>query len=109
MKCPVLTSKQATYELESLASQPIGAELNDGGKLERIGQLEELLEAHRNQLVESNRNVDLYRGLVERYGGNTSEVLAREEIIIDEEVVGRSLKETLKKNEALNDRASFNQ
>jgi mitotic spindle assembly checkpoint protein MAD1 len=73
--------------------------------------LEELLDVHKRELIESTSQVARWRGLVERYGGSTTEIIGLEEMENrknreDEEdntgvIVSRSLEEQLRKTEAL--------
>lgn len=73
--------------------------------------MEELLDVHKRELIESTSQVARWRGLVERYGGSTTEIIGLEEMENrknreDEEdntgvIVSRSLEEQLRKTEAL--------
>lgn len=95
---------QATYNAEEAMVQAANF---DAQNINRITRLEELLEVHKKELVESSVQVTHWRGLVERYGGSTTEIIGIEERESrqDEDdtgvIVGRSLEEQLKKNEAL--------
>jgi chromosome segregation ATPase len=51
----------------------------DTQKTTRIAELEELLEAHRREVATLTDQVSHWRGLVERYGGNTTEIVDLEE------------------------------
>lgn len=82
----------------------------DSQNVARIAQLEELLDIHKRELMESTSQVARWRGLVERYGGSTTEIIGLEEMENrknreDEDntgvIVSRSLEEQLRKTELL--------
>lgn len=77
----------------------------DAQKTARLAELEELLEAHKREVANLTQQVSHWRGLVERYGGNTTEILELEEREkregASEGAVGKSLEEQLRLNEEL--------
>ncbi|GAA5868651.1 hypothetical protein JCM3774_003613 [Rhodotorula dairenensis] len=80
----------------------------DTQKTTRIAELEELLEAHRREVATLTDQVSRWRGLVERYGGNTTEIVDLEERERRERAedasegsVKRTLEEQLRLNEEL--------
>ncbi|GAA5960483.1 hypothetical protein JCM3765_003651 [Sporobolomyces pararoseus] len=80
----------------------------DPQKTARIAELESLLEAHQKEIATLSEQVSHWRGLVERYGGNTTEIIDLEEKERREkehsemgDKVGKSLEEQLRLNEEL--------
>ncbi|BGP56157.1 hypothetical protein JCM8202_005923 [Rhodotorula sphaerocarpa] len=80
----------------------------DAQKTARIAELEELLEAHRREIATLMDQVSHWRGLVERYGGNTTEIIDLEEQERREQAdaemqsgARKSLEEQLRMNEEL--------
>ncbi|KAJ8293420.1 Spindle assembly checkpoint component MAD1 [Rhodotorula toruloides] len=77
----------------------------DAQKTARLAELEELLEAHKREVASLTQQVSHWRGLVERYGGNTTEILELEERekreAASEGAVSKSLEEQLRLNEEL--------
>ncbi|BGP00260.1 hypothetical protein RTG_01943 [Rhodotorula toruloides ATCC 204091] len=77
----------------------------DAQKTARLVELEELLEAHKREVANLTQQVSHWRGLVERYGGNTTEILELEEREKQEGesegAVSKSLEEQLRLNEEL--------
>ncbi|POY71151.1 hypothetical protein BMF94_5908 [Rhodotorula taiwanensis] len=80
----------------------------DAQKTARIAELEELLDAHRREVATLTEQVSHWRGLVERYGGNTTEIVDLEERERREKAEGasqgaiaRTLQEQLSLNEEL--------
>ncbi|GAA5910674.1 hypothetical protein JCM5296_001688 [Sporobolomyces johnsonii] len=80
----------------------------DSQKTARIAELEALLEEHKREIVTLSEQVSHWRGLVERYGGNTTEIIDLEErerrqAERDENTdeVGKTLEEQLRLNEEL--------
>ncbi|BGP40889.1 coiled-coil domain-containing protein mad1 [Rhodotorula kratochvilovae] len=78
----------------------------DAQKTARIAELDELLDAHKREVANLTAQVAHWRGLVERYGGNTTEILELEEREKkdgekDKGKVGESLQEQLRLNEEL--------
>ncbi|GAA6005728.1 hypothetical protein JCM11491_003987 [Sporobolomyces phaffii] len=78
----------------------------DAQKTARISELESLLEAHQREIANLSEQVSHWRGLVERYGGNTTEIMDLEERERRDESaagdkVGKSLEEQLRLNEEL--------
>ncbi|BGP25384.1 coiled-coil domain-containing protein mad1 [Rhodotorula toruloides] len=77
----------------------------DAQKTARLVELEELLEAHKREIASLTQQVAHWRGLVERYGGNTTEILELEEREKQEGAsdgaVSKSLAEQLRLNEEL--------
>ncbi|KAK4048184.1 coiled-coil domain-containing protein mad1 [Microbotryomycetes sp. JL201] len=62
--------------LESYSSEEAIHHTNfDVQKTARIAELEELLEAHKNELAEVTKQAKHLEGLVERYGGSTTEIM----------------------------------
>ena len=51
----------------------------DAAKDERLAELEELLAAHKKEVAGLAKQVSHWRGLVERYGGSTTEIVSLEE------------------------------
>ncbi|GJN91229.1 hypothetical protein Rhopal_004247-T1 [Rhodotorula paludigena] len=51
----------------------------DAQKTARLAELDELLEVHKRELAKATQEVAHWRGLVERYGGNTTEIIELEE------------------------------
>ncbi|GAA5836698.1 hypothetical protein JCM11251_002702 [Rhodosporidiobolus azoricus] len=80
----------------------------DSQKTARISELESLLEVHKRELARLTEQANHWQGLVERYGGSTTEIIDLEERERRErersegqEAVGRSLEEQLRLNEEL--------
>ncbi|GAA5871712.1 hypothetical protein JCM16303_000840 [Sporobolomyces ruberrimus] len=77
----------------------------DSQKTARITELERLLEAHQQEISTLSEQVSHWRGLVERYGGNTTEIVNLEEReqeqARDGGKVGESIEELLRLNEEL--------
>ncbi|GAA6058221.1 hypothetical protein JCM3770_005022 [Rhodotorula araucariae] len=78
----------------------------DAQKTARIAELDELLDAHKREVASLTSQVAHWRGLVERYGGNTTEILELEEREKkggekDKGQIGESLQEQLRLNEEL--------
>ncbi|GAA6009294.1 hypothetical protein JCM10207_004339 [Rhodosporidiobolus poonsookiae] len=80
----------------------------DAQKAARIDELEALLDAHKREVSSLTEQVAHFRGLVERYGGSTTEILDLEERERRERegeegasAVSRSLEEQLRLNEEL--------
>lgn len=80
----------------------------DAQKTARIAELEDLLDAHRREVATLTEQVSHWRGLVERYGGNTTEIVDLEERERREKAEGasqgaiaRTLQEQLSLNEEL--------
>ncbi|GAA6032507.1 hypothetical protein JCM8097_004791 [Rhodosporidiobolus ruineniae] len=80
----------------------------DTQKTARIAELEALLDVHKRELASLTEQVAHWRGLVERYGGSTTEIIDLEERerrekekTAGEEAVSRSLEEQLRLNEEL--------
>ncbi|GAA5890523.1 hypothetical protein JCM8208_004901 [Rhodotorula glutinis] len=80
----------------------------DAQKTARIAELEELLDAHKRELTSLTETAAHWRGLVERYGGNTTEIVQLEahekeagSAAQDKGQVGESLQEQLRLNEEL--------
>lgn len=105
---------QATYDTEE--SLHLSTTSFDAQKSLRLTQLEELLQAYQYEMKELSSSVSHWRGLVERYGGNTTDVerlvehaeeSKRESERIaggaGESVVKRHLEEILRKNESLSE------
>lgn len=84
----------------------------DAQKTARIAELEDLLDAHKREVATLTHQVAHWRGLVERYGGNTTEIIELEEREKgsaegqDKGEVGKSLQEQLRLNEELQQGAS---
>lgn len=86
----------------------------DPQKNARIEELEALLDVHKREISSLTEQVAHWRGLVERYGGSTTEILDLEERERREkdksegaEAVSRSLAEQLRLNEELKQGASL--
>ncbi|GAA5988157.1 hypothetical protein JCM10908_002087 [Rhodotorula pacifica] len=78
----------------------------DAQKTTRIAELEELLEAHRREVATLTEQVSHWRGLVERYGGNTTEIIDLEEQERKQQAEGAaqtSVKKTLEEQLRLNE------
>ncbi|CEQ41957.1 SPOSA6832_03736 [Sporobolomyces salmonicolor] len=80
----------------------------DSQKTTRIAELEALLEEHKREIVTLSEQVSHWRGLVERYGGNTTEIIDLEERERRQaernetaDGVGKTLEEQLRLNEEL--------
>ncbi|KAM0748558.1 MAD-domain-containing protein [Meredithblackwellia eburnea MCA 4105] len=95
----------ATFSTEEAINNPsmtISSEL-----ISRITELEQLLEAHKQEVAKLVKEVSHYQGLVERYGGNTTEILDLEDRMggkggdETKAIVSQSLQEELRKNEQL--------
>lgn len=108
------TSSQATYDTEE-SLHPSTTSF-DAQKSLRLTQLEELLQAYQYEMKELSSSVSHWRGLVERYGGSTTDVErlvehaeeSKREIEriaggAGESVVKRHLEEILRKNESLSE------
>ncbi|KAK4699236.1 hypothetical protein P7C70_g7025, partial [Phenoliferia sp. Uapishka_3] len=96
----------ATYATEEAAPDKAGS--FDVQKTARIEELEHLLEAHKSEVSKLAKDVAHYQGLVERYGGSTTEIHDIDENghrTVDEDdtgvIVSRTLQSELAKNEAL--------
>ncbi|KAM0789394.1 hypothetical protein ACM66B_000222 [Microbotryomycetes sp. NB124-2] len=68
----------------------------DTQKTARISELEDLLEAHKHELAEVTKQAKQLEGLVERYGGSTTEILNE-----DTDVHRNTVAQQLKLNEEL--------
>ncbi|KAK4057332.1 coiled-coil domain-containing protein mad1 [Microbotryomycetes sp. JL221] len=55
----------------------------DSQKTTRLAELEDLLDAHKRDLAEITKQATYLQGLVERYGGSTTEMMEREDSIVD--------------------------
>ncbi|GAA5929465.1 uncharacterized protein JCM15063_004157 [Sporobolomyces koalae] len=80
----------------------------DSQKTARISELESLLQAHQQEITRVSEQAEHWRGLVERYGGNTTEIVALEdrerreaEESDSHDRIGKSLEEQLRLNEEL--------
>ncbi|GAA5901369.1 hypothetical protein JCM6882_007758 [Rhodosporidiobolus microsporus] len=80
----------------------------DAQKTARIDELESLLEVHKREIASLTEQAAHWQGLVERYGGSTTEIIDLEEREKREreksdgqEAVSRSLEEQLRLNEEL--------
>ncbi|GAA5848212.1 hypothetical protein JCM9279_000980 [Rhodotorula babjevae] len=80
----------------------------DAQKTARIAELEELLDMHKREVKALTDKAEHWRGLVERYGGNTTEIVqleqheqAADSAAQDKGQVGESLQEQLRLNEEL--------
>ncbi|BGP16988.1 coiled-coil domain-containing protein mad1 [Rhodosporidiobolus nylandii] len=78
----------------------------DAQKTARIAELEALLEVHKREISSLTEQVSHWRGLVERYGGSTTEIIDLEEREKREKEKGvdaasKSLQEQLELNELL--------
>ncbi|KAL8280734.1 hypothetical protein RQP46_006738 [Phenoliferia psychrophenolica] len=100
----------ATYETESAAASrkdgPPSPSASDAQKTAQINELEHLLEAHKSELAKLAKDVAHYQGLVERYGGSTTEIhdLEGNSSVSEDDtgvIVARTLQSELAKNEAL--------
>lgn len=93
---------------ESFGAEEVmhSAESMDSVKNERIRQLEDLLEAHKRETNEMSKQLSHYRGLVERYGGNTTEIVEREQKQGDA-MIEKSLQQALEEAEQLRARRLF--
>ena len=96
----------ATYSTEDAArDEPAKVDAHSAA---RVAQLEELLEAHKSEVAKLAKEVAHYQGLVERYGGSTTEIHdleANGDRAANEDdtgvIVARTLSQELAKNEAL--------
>lgn len=73
--------------------------------------MEAHLEAHKYEVTELSKQVAHWRGLVERYGGSTTEIVdieLREDESETRKIVGRSLADQLHQNERLQEGNSTN-
>lgn len=103
-----LMSPQESYSTEE-AIQHAGN--YDTQKTARLAELDELLEVHKRELAKATQEVAHWRGLVERYGGNTTEIIELEERekrngeakgkSAEADKVAQSLQEQLRLNEEL--------
>lgn len=78
----------------------------DTQKTTRIAELEDLLEAHRREVATLTDQVSHWRGLVERYGGNTTEIVdleEREQRERADDAAHTSVKNTLEEQLRLNE------
>ncbi|GAA5828613.1 hypothetical protein JCM3766R1_003760 [Sporobolomyces carnicolor] len=80
----------------------------DAQKIARITELESLLEAHQKEIANLSEQVSHWRGLVERYGGDTADIIQLEERERQDKAesskgdkVSQSLEEQLRLNEEL--------
>lgn len=73
----------------------------DEQKSARILELEALLEAHKTEISDLSKGVAHWRGLVERYGGSTTEIVELEAREDQSEVISIGLAEQLRVTEAI--------
>lgn len=98
------TAQQESYITEEAVNN---AGNFDAQKTARLAELETLLDAHKREVADLAKQVGHWRGLVERYGGSTTEIVdleERERRGREEEtgsVVKNSLAEQLKLNEEM--------
>ncbi|KAI5475139.1 hypothetical protein MNV49_001883 [Pseudohyphozyma bogoriensis] len=100
----MLKSHLDTYAAEEAMQQ--GESNFDAQKAARLAELEDLLDAHKKEVVDLAVQVSHWRGLVERYGGSTTEILAKENEAGEDDtgvIVGKSLEEQLRRNETLSE------
>lgn len=70
------STRQESYTTEEAVNQ---AGNFDEQKTARLAELETLLEAHKEEVSKLSKEVGHWRGLVERYGGSTTEIVDLEE------------------------------
>lgn len=95
----------ATYTTEeNMQHDAASSSQFDAQKTARLAELETLLDAHKTELADLSKQASHWRGLVERYGSSTTEILDKPATSNEDDtgvIVTRSLEEQLRKNEAV--------
>lgn len=101
----LLAISQATYTTEeNMQHDAASSSQFDAQKTARLAELETLLDAHKTELADLSKQASHWRGLVERYGSSTTEILDKPATSNEDDtgvIVTRSLEEQLRKNEAV--------